>query len=46
MTAPEPSRNYHSNCRLQFDHADTAIAGFRLRRNPLEAEKSDEPVYD
>ena len=44
--APQPSRNYRSNFRLQLDHADMAIAGFRLRRNQLEAEKSDEPAHD
>ena len=29
-----------------MDHADIVIAGFRLRRNQLEAEKSDEPAHD
>jgi hypothetical protein len=29
-----------------MDHADKVIAGFRLRRNQLEAEKSDEPAHD
>jgi hypothetical protein len=27
-----------------MDHADKVIAGFRLRRNQLDAEKSDEPL--
>src|SRR6201987_873018 len=27
LAPPEPSRNYRSNFRLQFDHADIDIAG-------------------